>query len=328
MNHNLLNSFSSRKKIFITGIAGFIGFHLSQKLKKQGHDVVGCDNFNNYYDPKLKEARAKILCDLGIPVHRIDIRDASSLGNLFLSESFTHIVHLAAQAGVRYCITHPEAYVESNLDGFVKILELARKFGSIPFIYASSSSVYGTNTKIPFSEDDITDSPSNFYGATKKSNELIARSYHHLYQIPVTGLRFFTVYGPWGRPDMAYFRFADALFSNKPIPLFAEGLMQRDFTYIDDIVEGTIGAIELSAHNEIFNLGNHQPRYVKDLIYELEIASGKKVKIEHYPMQNGEVPITYADITKSRHSLGFNPKTSLKNGILEFINWYQSYYQT
>lgn len=326
MDHTLQKSFSSRKKIFLTGIAGFIGFHLARHLTKRGDEVIGCDNFNDYYDTKLKRDRAEILKKEGIKVYEIDLRDKAKLEDLFQNAQFTHIVHLAAQAGVRYCITHPQAYVQSNLDGFVQILELCRKFGPIPFIYASSSSVYGMNKKIPFSESDPTESPSNFYGATKKSNELIARSYHHLYKIPVTGLRFFTVYGPWGRPDMAYFSFAKAIINDSPIPLFAEGKMKRDFTHIDDIVKGTAAAIDLSAQDEIFNLGHNSPHAVTELVAELESAVGKKATFQHFPMQPGEVPVTFADISKSQTLLGFEPKVPLCDGIQGFVNWYREYY--
>lgn len=326
MDHTLQKSFSSRKKIFLTGIAGFIGFHLARHLSARGDEVIGCDNFNDYYDPKLKRDRAEILKKEGIKIYEIDLRDKAKLEEVFQDAHFTHIVHLAAQAGVRYCITHPQAYVHSNLDGFVQILEVCRKFGPIPFIYASSSSVYGMNKKIPFSESDPTESPSNFYGATKKSNELIARSYHHLYKIPVTGLRFFTVYGPWGRPDMAYFSFAKALLNESPIPLFAEGKMKRDFTHIDDIVKGTASAIDLSAPDEIFNLGHNSPHAVTELVELLESATGKKAVIQHHPIQPGEVPVTFADISKSQAILGFSPKVTLSDGIKGFIDWYQSYY--
>ena len=323
MSH-LINS--SPKTIFITGIAGFIGFHSAKYFKNRGDVVIGCDNFNEYYSKKLKFDRAELLKKEGIDVYDMDIRDTQKIKEVFSKEKITHILHLAAQAGVRYCITHPDAYIHSNLDGFVQMLEMSRHFGSIPFIYASSSSVYGTNTKIPFSESDPTDSPSNFYGATKKSNELIARSYHHLYKIPVTGLRFFTVYGPWGRPDMAYFSFTKAILEEKPISLFAEGKMKRDFTYIDDIVDGIAAAINLSASNEIFNLGHNHPHLVLELIEQIENSTGKKALFEHFPMQPGEVPITYADISKSEKLLHFQPKTPLKEGIQNFIHWYLDYY--
>jgi UDP-glucuronate 4-epimerase len=321
-----MNVSQTPKSVFITGIAGFIGFHLARALHARGDKVIGCDNFNDYYDPNLKRNRAAILKKEGIDVLTIDIRDTTSIEKLFNNTKFSHIVHLAAQAGVRYCLTHPNAYVESNLEGFVKMLEIARKFGALPFIYASSSSVYGMNKKIPFSEDDATENPSNFYGATKKSNELIARSYHNLYNIPVTGLRFFTVYGPWGRPDMAYFSFTNALMKEEKISLFDHGKMRRDFTYIDDIIRGTLSAIDLSAKDEIFNLGHNSPHEVRDLVRELELATGKKALFNHFPMQPGEVPVTFADITKSQKILRFNPQISLKEGIHHFVSWYKNYY--
>jgi len=327
MNNNLQNSFSSRKKIFITGIAGFIGFHLALKLKERGDIVEGCDNFNSYYEPELKKARASILKNAGIDVHNVDIRNKVEIEKIFKNSNFTHITHLAAQAGVRYCITHPQAYVDSNLDGFVQMLEISRQFGALPFIYASSSSVYGLNKKIPFSETDATEHPSNFYGATKKSNELIARSYHNLYKIPVTGLRFFTVYGPWGRPDMAYFNFTKLMLESNPVPLFAEGKMLRDFTYIDDIIQGTIAAIDKSYPDEIFNLGNNQPQSVLELVSAIEEATGAKATFNHFPAQPGEVQTTYADISKAQKLLSFEPKTSLKEGIEKFTLWYSDFYK-
>lgn len=289
--------------------------------------MIGCDSFNDYYDPSLKKDRAHLLQNEEVDVHSIDIRDTNSLRALFEKEHFTHIVHLAAQAGVRYCITNPQAYVDSNLDGFVKMLEMSRHHGSIPFIYASSSSIYGLNKKIPFAESDPTDTPSNFYGATKKSNELIASSYHHLYKIPVTGLRFFTVYGPWGRPDMAYFSFTKALMEGSLIPLFNEGKMKRDFTYIDDIVSGIAAAIDKSYANEIFNLGHNHPYAVTELVETLERATGKKGSFSYHSALPGEVSVTFADITKSNQMLGFSPKVSLKQGIESFVDWYRSYYK-
>lgn len=326
MDHTATLSFSSRKKIFITGIAGFIGFHLAKALHKRGDLVFGCDNFNPYYDPKLKRDRSSLLSSKGIPVWEKDICDKGAIRELVAKEQATHIVHLAAQAGVRYSLTNPDSYVHSNLDGFVQLLEVCKENPSIKFIYASSSSVYGLNTKIPFAESDMTDAPSNFYGATKKANELIAHAYHHLYKVPVTGLRFFTVYGPWGRPDMAYFSFARAIMQGSPVPLFHKGEMQRDFTYIDDIIQGCISAIDLGADCELFNLGHNKPHSVNELISYLEIALNKKAVIEHKPMQPGEVPITFADIAKSRQKLGFEPKVPLKKGIELFAEWYKQYH--
>jgi UDP-glucuronate 4-epimerase len=310
------------KRVFITGIAGFIGFHLASFLKKRGDDVWGCDNFNSYYDPALKRERAKKLADLGIGIHEGDIRNVAFLERAVLLQGTTHFVHLAAQAGVRYSLTNPEAYVQNNLDGFVQVMEVLRRHPKLKFIYASSSSVYGLNQKVPFSESDPVHLPANLYGATKMSNELIAHSYHHLYGISVTGLRFFTVYGPWGRPDMAYFSFTKAISEGKPIQLFNGGKMQRDFTYIDDIVQGAASAIDLGASREIFNLGNHHPESVFDLVKIIEGKTGKRAKIELLPDQVGEIPITYADISKSKKNLGFSPKTSLSEGMSHFIDWF------
>ncbi len=312
--------------IFITGIAGFIGFHVAQALKKRGDTVIGCDNFNAYYDPKLKRDRAALLEKQGIKIIEMDICDGALLEKLVLEHKISHFLHLAAQAGVRHSLKHPEDYVASNLDGFVQVIEVIRRHPKILFTYASSSSVYGLNKKIPFSETDPTDMPSSLYGATKKSNELIAHAYHHMFGISVTGLRFFTVYGPWGRPDMAYFSFTNAILKGKPLQIFNEGKMKRDFTYIDDIVAGTIAAIDLGAPCEIFNLGNHKPEEVLHLIELLEKNLGKITAKELLPMQPGEVPVTYADISKSEKLLGFSPKTSLEKGLEKFLAWYREYY--
>ncbi len=303
----------SRKRVFITGIAGFIGMHLAQKLLERGDEVIGCDNFNDYYDPALKRERAAKLpkvieCDINDPLEEH-------------LEGVTHFVHLAAQAGVRYSITHPEKYKHSNLDGFFNVLETLRKQPHIKFTFASSSSVYGHNKKIPFSETDQTDHPANFYGATKKSNELMAYSYHKLYGIPTTALRFFTVYGPWGRPDMAYYSFAKAIQEGKSIKVFNHGKMQRDFTYIDDIVDGIIAAIDYEAPFEIFNLGNNKPEELLKMIQLIESHLGKKATLDMLPMQPGEIQTTFADITKAEKLLGFSPKISLEEGVDKFINW-------
>lgn len=314
-------------RIFITGIAGFIGFHVAQALHKRGNAVVGCDNFNDYYDPSLKRDRASHLKKQGIQVLDMDIR-SPSLEKLILDHKITHFVHLAAQAGVRHSIQHPESYVDNNLEGFVQVMEVIRRHPHIPFIYASSSSVYGLNKKIPFSETDPTDAPSSLYGATKKSNELIAHAYHHMFGVSVTGLRFFTVYGPWGRPDMAYFSFTNAILKGMPIQIYNEGQMKRDFTYIDDIVAGTLAAIDLGASDEIFNLGNNQPEDVLYLVELLEKYTGKTAVKKLLPMQPGEVPVTYADITKSQEHLKFSPKISLEQGIQKFLVWYKKYYKS
>ncbi len=315
-------------KIFITGIAGFIGFHLARALRRRGDDVMGCDNFNNYYDPQIKRDRVQKLKEEGISVVESDIRNAPLLEKLLLDHEITHFVHLAAQAGVRHSIKHPEVYVHSNLDGFVQVMEVVRRHSHVKFIYASSSSVYGLNTKIPFAETDTTDRPASLYGATKKSNELIAHSYHHMFGTPVTGLRFFTVYGPWGRPDMAYFSFTNAILQGRPLQIYNQGQMKRDFTYIDDIVAGIIAAIDLGAPLEIFNLGNSQPEDVLSLVRIIEKLTGKKAILEMLPVQPGEVPVTYADISKSQAQLGFSPKISLEQGMEKFLAWYKNYYSS
>lgn len=312
----------------ITGAAGFIGFHLAQALHQRGDFVIGCDHFNTYYDIRLKHARTAQLGLHGITVHPLDICSPGALQQLITSNSITHVLHLAAQAGVRHSMEHPESYVHSNLNGFFHVLEALRYSPGVKLIYASSSSVYGTNPEIPFSESARTDSPASFYGATKKCNEITATTYHHLYNIPCTGLRFFTVYGPWGRPDMAYFSFTRAILEGKPIPVFGEGKLMRDYTYIDDIARGTIAAIDLGAPLEIFNLGNHHPESVLDLVSTLETLLGKKAKIEFKPMPLGDVPCTYADISKSQQMLGFKPTVPLKEGLGHFVNWYQSYYNS
>ncbi len=306
-----------KKFIFITGIAGFIGFHLASSLIKNGDYVIGCDNFNNYYSPDLKRARAYELRSLGAEIIEEDIRNIRSL-----KQNITHIVHLAAQAGVRYSITHPQPYSDSNLDGFLKILELCRSIPNVKLIFASSSSVYGGNTKIPFSETDPTDSPISLYAATKKSGELMAKSYHHLYNIPMVGLRFFTVYGPWGRPDMAYYSFAEKIRKGTPIPVFNHGKMERDFTYVDDIVQGTIRALDHCNGFEIYNLGNNKPEPLMHLIELLETHLGKKAQIDFQPMQMGDVKSTYADIQKAERELGFSPTTPLDVGIAKFSDWF------
>ena len=309
--------------VFITGIAGFIGYHLACFLKKRGDFVVGCDNFNSYYNPALKRARAAELAKLGIVILECDIRNGAALDEIVQKHKITHFVHLAAQAGVRHSFKHPEDYVHTNLDGFVQVMELLKRHPQVKCTYASSSSVYGLNTKIPFSETDPTDLPANLYGATKKSNELIAHAYHHLYGIHVTGLRFFTVYGPWGRPDMAYFSFTRGIMNGETLQVYNQGKMQRDFTYIDDIVQGTVAAIDLGAKCEIFNLGNSHPESVLTLISLIEKHTEKRATIKLLPMQLGEVPTTFADISKSQKLLGYSPKISLDEGLSRFISWYR-----
>lgn len=316
------------KHILITGAAGFIGSHLAQRLHARGDTVIGLDNFNDYYLPKLKHDRKEQLASKGIKVIQGDINEAGLLDTLVEKNSISHLVHLAAQAGVRYSLVNPQAYLQANISGFLNVLETCRKHPHLCLTYASSSSVYGTNTKIPFSVDDRTDNQSNFYGVTKKTNELMAHAYHHLYGFPVTGLRFFTVYGPWGRPDMAYFSFSKAILENKQIDVYNFGKMERDFTFIDDIIDGTVAAIDLESKCEIFNLGNCHPEALTTLIQLLEDALGKKAILRHLPMQPGEVPATYAEITHSKNMLGFSPKVSLAEGINKFVRWFLDYTET
>ncbi len=314
-----------KKKIFITGAAGFIGFHLAQHLHQRGDHVIGFDNFNDYYAPLLKKQRADILKKTGIEVISGDICDKSTLDRSIKNQGTTHILHMAAQAGVRYSLINPTAYLHSNLEGFLNILEICRH-STIKLCYASSSSVYGLNAKIPFSVGDPTDHPASLYGATKKANEVMAFTYHHLYGIPMTGLRFFTVYGAWGRPDMAYFSFTKAILEGSPIELFNHGTMQRDFTYIDDIVAGTVAALDLEAPCEIFNLGNHRPEKLSRFVEILESLLGKKANTVLAPMQPGDVPITYADIERSTQLLGYHPQTSLEKGLSIFVEWYLKHF--
>ncbi len=313
--------------IFITGIAGFIGFHTALALKKRGDFVYGCDNFNAYYDPALKYARQRILQAEGIEVIKADICDKSRMEELIAVKGASHVLHLAAQAGVRRSLTHPEEYIRSNVDGFATLLEALKKNPSVKLVYASSSSVYGRNVKIPFSEEDRTDDPSSLYGATKQAGERLASAYHHLYGISVTGLRFFTVYGPWGRPDMAYYSFAQAIASGNPIEIYNRGAVSRDFTYIDDVVQGILAALDLSAPLQIFNLGNNRPEKVLDLVRIIEEKMGKKALIELAPMQRGDVVATYADIEKSRKILRFSPKTSLEEGMGRFLAWFEQFHE-
>lgn len=315
-----------KKSILVTGAAGFIGFHLCQALNSRGDFVIGLDNFNDYYTPQLKHDRAKQLEKQGVQVITGDILNPTILEEIVVKNKITHIVHLAAQAGVRYSLVNPSAYVSANINGFLNILELCRKHPHIYLTYASSSSVYGTNTKIPFSITDPTNHQASFYGVTKKTNELMAHTYHHLYNIPVTGLRFFTVYGPWGRPDMAYFSFTKAILEKRPIDVYNFGKMSRDFTYIDDIVQGIIAAVDLESSHELFNLGNHKPEPLASLIELIEETLGKKAEQRHLPMQSGDVEATYADIDYSKEKLGFLPKTGLKEGISHFIDWYRKYF--
>lgn len=314
------------KRILITGAAGFIGSHLALALQERGDFVIGLDHFNSYYDVALKKAREKRLAQCGVEMLHADIQERDLLQLAILRHSITHVVHLAAQAGVRHSLSEPDDYVASNLHGFVSVLEACRKFPHVKLVYASSSSVYGANTKTPFAVEDRTDSPINLYGATKKANEAMAYAYHRLYKIPVTGLRYFTAYGPWGRPDMAYYRFTDLIEAGRPIQVFNEGKMRRDFTYIDDIIQGTIGAVDLGAECEIFNLGGSRPVDLFHLIAVIEKCLGKKAIMEMLPMQPGEVLETYADIEKSERLLNFKPTFSLEEGIRRFVEWHRAYH--
>lgn len=320
------NSLFNKKRIFVTGAAGFIGFHVASKLAERGDEVLGYDNFNNYYDPQLKRDREKLLLKNGVSIIKGDICDITTLESIIEQFKPTHIVHLAAQCGVRYSLINPHSYLKTNIIGFINILEVCSKIPGIKLIYASSSSVYGRNKTAPFSIDDSTDHQASVYGVTKKTDELLADTYHHLYGISVTGLRFFTVYGPWGRPDMAYFTFTDAIVNDKPVSLYHNGILKRDFTYIDDIVAGTIAAIDLGSELELFNLGNNNSAEVNDLVEIIEKLLGKKAIRQNYPMQQGDVFLTYADISHSVEKLNFSPQTSLKDGMKKFMDWYREYY--
>ncbi len=324
--------------ILITGAAGFIGFFLVRAVLGKGNQVVGIDNLNDYYDVSLKKARLEQLTALdGFTFVEMDISDRRAVKSIFEKNHFDAVVNLAAQAGVRYSLENPDAYIDSNLTGFANILEGCRHNKPAHLVYASSSSVYGANRKMPFSTGDNVDYPVSLYAATKKSNELMAHAYSHLYGIPVTGLRFFTVYGPWGRPDMAYFKFARAILEGSPIDVYNYGKMKRDFTYIDDIVEGIIQIMdkipdagvqpETSAPYRLLNIGNNMPVELGDFIETLEGLLKKKAVKNMLPMQPGDVPATYADISDLTALTGFRPQTSLKKGLGEFVKWYKLYYQ-
>ena len=310
------------KKVFITGAAGFIGFHLAKKLLEQGVQVVGIDNFNSYYSPELKKDRAGILKELGCTVKNVDLTDFELLKKTFDDFDPTHVVHLAAQAGVRYSLQNPNAYVQSNLVGFTHLLEILKERPEILTLYASSSSVYGDNQKVPYSESDITDQPKNLYGATKKANELMAYSYHSLYGLRILGMRFFTVYGPWGRPDMAYYLFSKAILEKKPIQVFEGKSIQRDFTYIDDTISGILAALDSDFSYEVFNFGNNKPVLLNDFISTLEQALGSQAIKDYKPQAKGDMRVTYADIDKSQKLLGYNPVVNLKDGLTEFARWF------
>mgnify|MGYP001568500923 FL=1 len=333
-------------KVLITGAAGFIGSPLAVRLLERGDTVYGIDNMNDYYDVTLKEARLKrVSGNPHFQFQKLDIVDRDGMAELFKAQRFDAVMHLAAQAGVRYSITNPQAYVDANLVGFGNILEGCRHGGVKHLVFASSSSVYGANTKLPFSEHDNVDHPVSLYAATKKANELMAHSYAHLYKLPCTGLRFFTVYGPWGRPDMALFKFTKGIIEGAPIPVFNSGKMVRDFTYIDDIVEGVVRTIDSTAKPQagwsgdapdpatsyapyrIYNIGNNEPVELMRYIEVLEKSLGKKAKLDLLPMQDGDVPATYADIASLEKDVGFRPRTTVETGIGRFVEWYKSYYK-
>lgn len=322
------------ERILVTGAAGFVGSFVAARLAASGHAVYGCDNFNDYYDPQLKQARVQaLLSPVGVSCENVELADNAQVTQLFERIKPTRVVHLAAQAGVRYSLQNPAAYIQSNLVGFGNVLEACRQHAVQHLVYASSSSVYGANAKVPFSEADRVDAPVSLYAATKKSNELMAHSYSHLFQLPCTGLRFFTVYGPWGRPDMAYFSFAEKMAKGEPIPVFAEGLLTRDFTYIDDIVEGVVRLLfkptPVGANGEapqaVFNIGNHNPVQVLDFIRTLERVMGVPAQMQFLPMQAGDVPATHADIDKLRDWVGFTPTTTLETGLTRFYAWYRDW---
>jgi UDP-glucuronate 4-epimerase len=337
----------NKKTVLVTGAAGFIGFHLSLRLLADGVRVVGVDNLNDYYDPKLKQDRLAILqADPGFAFHRTDLADAAGLEAVFKTERMDAVVNLAAQAGVRYSLTNPRAYVDANLVGFVNVLECCRHHAVGHLVFASSSSVYGANTNMPFSVHHNVDHPVSLYAASKKANELMAHTYAHLFGLPCTGLRFFTVYGPWGRPDMALFLFTRAILAGQPIDVFNHGRMRRDFTYIDDIVEGVVRVIKKIpepnphwsgdapdpassyARYKIYNIGNNQPVELLDFIRAIETALGKTAIKNLMDIQPGDVPATYADVDDLIRDVGFKPATSIDEGIGRFVEWYKEYYRS
>ncbi len=332
-------------KILVTGAAGFIGMTTSLKLLARGDEVVGLDNLNDYYDVTLKHDRLKRLTPhANFSFVHMDVADRAGIEKLFATQKFERVIHLAAQAGVRYSLKNPHAYIDSNIVGFTNILEGCRHNHVQHLVYASSSSVYGGNTKMPFSEHDSVDHPVSLYAATKKANELMAHTYSHLYNLPTTGLRFFTVYGPWGRPDMALFLFTKAILEGRPIDVFNHGNMQRDFTYVDDIVEGVVRIADKTAQGNpnydslladpassdapyrVFNIGNNSPVQLLDFIGYIEEALGRKAQKNLLPLQDGDVPATYADTDALDAWVGFVPQTSVKDGIARFVAWYRAYY--
>ncbi len=316
-----------KKTILVTGSAGFIGFHCAIRLLEMGYKVIGVDNFNDYYDVSLKEDRNKILVEHdSFRLYRGDLSDEKFCQKLFVENEFSKICHLAAQAGVRYSLENPRAYLKSNMDAFLNILESARHNNIKDIVYASSSSVYGNNTKIPFSVLDNVDRPISLYASTKLANELLAYNYHHLFALNITGLRFFTVIGPWGRPDMALMKFTKAILNNEEIKVFGQGKMKRDFTYIDDIVLGIVLALNNVKGYNLYNLGNNKPVNLEYFISLIEKNLNKKAKKRYYDMQAGDVRETYADILKTKNDLNWEPKTKIEEAISSFTNWYMSYY--
>ena len=333
-------------KILVTGAAGFIGMHVSQILLARGDQVVGLDNLNDYYDPKLKHARlARLQGKPGFEFVQMDVADRQGIAELFAKHKFDRVVHLAAQAGVRYSLVNPHAYIDANIVGFTNILEGCRHTEVQHLAYASSSSVYGGNTLMPFSEHHGVDHPVSLYAATKKANELMAHTYSHLFKLPTTGLRFFTVYGPWGRPDMALFLFTKAILANEPIKVFNHGKMIRDFTYIDDIAEGVVRVLDRTAAPDpaydpitadparsnapyrVFNIGNHDPIPLMDFIGAIEQAVGREAIKDFLPLQDGDVPATHADVEELAAWTGFRPAMPVPEGIRRFVAWYREYYQ-
>jgi UDP-glucuronate 4-epimerase len=333
-------------RVLVTGAAGFIGFHLAHRLLREAHSVVGLDNLNDYYSVQLKRDRLQLLqTQEAFTFAQLSLEDGDALAALFREHDFDCVINLAAQAGVRYSLENPQAYISSNINGFTNILECCRHAGTPQLIYASSSSVYGMNTSMPFSVHDNVDHPVSLYAATKKANELMAHTYSHLYGLPTTGLRFFTVYGPWGRPDMALFLFTKAILANEPIKVFNEGKMRRDFTYIDDIVEGIVRLTakaatpnpdwsaakpdpgSSSAPYRLFNIGNNQPVALMDFVAAIESALGREAKKDFLPLQPGDVPATFADIDALSDYVGYRPSTPIDQGIQNFVDWYRSYYR-
>ena len=329
----------------VTGAAGFIGFHVARAFAEAGHAVIGVDNLSPYYDPKLKQARlAQLAGNKNFKFVRLDLADRAATATLFAEHRFPHVVHLAAQAGVRHSLVDPYAYADTNLNGFLNVLEGCRHHGCGHLLYASSSSVYGSNSKMPFRASDNVDHPLSLYGASKKANELMAHSYSHLFKLPTTGLRFFTVYGPWGRPDMAMWLFTAAIEAGKPIKLFNRGNMRRDFTYIDDVVQAVVRLVDKPAESDpnwsseapdpsrssapwrVYNIGNNNPVEVLEVVQILERALGKKAIRELLPMQPGDVPATFADVGDLMREVGFKPSTPIAEGIARFIAWYRNYH--